>query len=373
MKIERNIVKIRDLVDKFIDNGDEGVVGYGGNLDIRPPYQREFIYGPSDQETVIDSVVNGFPLGIMYWAVKEDGRLEVLDGQQRILSICNYYKNKFGLKQGKKPIFYDNLSQDKSLEKRFLDYELDVYFCDGAQQEKLAWFNRINIAGKELTKQEVRNAAFTGPWLESAKRYFSKSTSSVDNFSKYLLGTKNRQAYLETAIKWASEFEFGKTDIEGYMAKHQFDDDAEDMWRYFLRVMTWIEHIFIKYRASMKGIQWGSLYNSYGKWAIDNLNSDDVEKKVSEMMKHPDIQDRKGIYLYIFDRDEKHLNIRAFEEVDRIAKYEEQSGKCNMCGKEFKLEEMHADHIVPFSKGGMTEYDNLQMLCAKDNWAKAGR
>lgn len=370
MEIKRHIIKVSELVEGYVDLGNEGVEGYGGVLDIRPPYQREFIYDDAKQQAVIDSVISGFPLGIMYWVDHEDGTYEVLDGQQRTLSICKFHNRDFSLKASGRPMYFDSLTEDEQEE--FLDYELDVYICQGNEREKLDWFERINVQGAPLTKQELRNASYTGPWLSSAKSYFSKKDAPVDDFSNYMSGRKDRQEWLETVIEWKSHEDHGKIDVDEYMTRHQNDDDAAELWQYYFRVMQWVQMIFIKYRQQMKGIEWGLLYNAH-KEQVLSLNADDVEKRVAELMKHPDIQKKKGIYEYIFDGDEKHLNLRGFDDKIKAEVYEEQDGKCNMCGEEFALEEMHADHIVPFSKGGLTEKENCQMLCAKDNWAKAGK
>jgi hypothetical protein len=372
VKIYRKSVAVKDLVEGYVDSGDEGVQGYGGRLDIRPPYQREFIYDSDRQQAVIDSVLNEFPLGIIYWVDhgRDEESYEVLDGQQRILSICKFYKHEFALIQEDGPKYFDGLTPEEI--ETFLNYELDVYVCSGTEKEKLAWFKRINIAGIPLSDQELRNASYTGPWLSSAKSYFSKSSAPVDEYNHFLSGKKNRQEWLETVLKWKSEAEFGKEDIEGYMAKYQKKENADELWLYFFRVMGWVNRVFIKYRSQMKGLPWGHFYNMYTD-APDRLDPYEIERRISDLMKHPDVQNKKGIYEYILDGDERHLNLRAFDEKTKIAKYEEQQGKCAICGKEFPYEEMHADHIVPFSKGGLTEPDNCQMVCAKDNWAKSNK
>ncbi|MGO1712155.1 MAG: HNH endonuclease family protein [Senegalia sp. (in: firmicutes)] len=370
MDIKRNIIKVSDLIEGYVDLGNDGVIGYGGKLDIRPPYQREFIYDDARQEAVIDSVTSHFPLGIMYWVDREDGTYEVLDGQQRIISICKFYNRDFSLKSGNTPIYFHGLTSEEK--KQFLNYELDVYVCSGTEREKLEWFKRINVVGIELSNQELRNAAYTGPWLSSSKSYFSKNNAPVDEYNKYMSGKKNRQEWLETALEWKSHADYGRSNVEQYMAEHQQDKNAEELWQYFFIVMNWLEMIFKKYRSQMKGIEWGVLYNEH-KDQVRTLNSDQVEEDISYLIQHDDIKNKKGIYSYIFDRDEKHLNLRTFDTKQRAEAYERQNGRCNMCGEKFAIEEMHADHIVPFSKGGLTESDNCQMLCAKDNWAKAAR
>lgn len=370
MNIKRNIIKISELVEGYVDLGNDGVIGYGGKLDIRPPYQREFIYDDARQQAVIDSVTSGFPLGIMYWVDREDGTYEVLDGQQRIISICKFFNRDFSLKYSSRPIYFDGLTSEE--QKQFLDYELDIYSCSGTEREKLEWFERINVVGVKLSNQELRNAAYTGSWLSSAKYHFSKNNAPVDEYRKYMSGEKNRQEWLETVLKWKSHADYGRINIEQYMAEHQQEKNADELWQYYFIVMNWVEMIFKKYRSQMKGIDWGLLYNDY-KGQVRTLNAEKVEEEVSRLIQHDDVKNKKGIYHYIFDGDEKHLNIRTFDAKQRAQAYERQDGKCNMCGEKFNIEEMHADHIVPFSKGGLTEVDNCQMLCAKDNWAKAAR
>ena len=370
MEIKRKTILLKNLVEGYVDKGNEGVEGLGGTLDIRPPYQREFVYGDDLQQAVIDSVISGFPLGIMYWVDREDGTYEVLDGQQRILSICKFHNRDFSMKHSGNPIYFDGMTQEER--ENFLNYELDVYVCSGTEREKLEWFERINVIGVPLTKQELRNASYTGPWLSSAKSYFSKDGAAVDKYNTYMGGQKNRQEWLETAIEWASHEKYGEVEVEQYMADHQQDENADELWKYYFRVMNWVEGIFKKYRSTMKGIDWGIIYNNHKEQYL-TLNPDDVEKEVSFLMEHPDIKAKKGIYQYIFDRDERHLSLRVFDEKTKREVYEKQDGKCTMCGEEFSYEEMHGDHIVPFSKGGLTVPENCMMLCAKDNWAKSNR
>ena len=365
MEIRRKTIRLNDLVEGYVDKGNEGVEGLSGTLDIRPPYQREFVYGDDRQQAVVDSVISGFPLGIMYWVDREDGTYEVLDGQQRILSICNFQNRGFSLKHSGKPIYFDGMTSEE--QEAFLSYELDVYVCSGTEREKLEWFERINVIGVPLTKQELRNAAYTGPWLSSAKSYFSKDKAAVDKYSNYLNGSKNRQEWLETAIEWKSHEEYGKLNIEQYMADHQQDENADELWKYFFRVMNWVESIFKKYRSLMKGIDWGILYKEHWE-QVRTLEPEEVEKEVSWLVQHPDVKVKKGIYEYVFDRDERHLNLRAFDQPTRIEIYEKQGGRCAMCGEEFELKDMHADHITPFSKGGLTVPENCMMLFAEDNW-----
>jgi len=234
MKIELREILVRDLTKNYQDNADDGVVGYDKQLDIRPPYQREFIYKDKQRDAVIDTIQKDYPLNVMYWAVKEDGTYEVIDGQQRTISICQYVNGDFSFNFH----YFHNLPKDK--QEQILDYKLMVYVCEGKDSEKLEWFKTINIAGEKLTEQELRNAVYSGSWVTDAKRYFSKNGAPAYAIgSDYLNGTPNRQDYLETAIKWIS-----KGNIEVYMANHQHDPNASALWRYFQDVISWIQATF---------------------------------------------------------------------------------------------------------------------------------
>ena len=361
MDVELQEIKVSDLVANYEDNGDAGVRGYDGRLDIRPPYQREFIYKDAQRDAVIDTIKKGFPLNVMYWAVREDGTYEIIDGQQRTISIAQYIEKDFSFEG----LYFHNLTSDK--QKRILDYELTVYLCSGTDEEKLEWFKTINIAGEELSNQELRNAVYAGSWVSDAKRYFSKNGCAAYQIGKDYVNKKlNRQGYLETAIKWISG-----GNIEDYMGKHQDDPDAAELWKYFESVMEWVSGTFIVKRESfMKGVDWGSLYNAYKD---EKLDPDAIEKEVAKLIENDEVTSKPGIYPYIFNRDEKHLNIRVFDDAIKQKVYERQSGVCPVCGGEFELNEMEADHITPWSEGGKTNEDNCQMLCKKDNRRKSSR
>jgi len=236
MKIELKEITVRELADGYEDNAEDGVVGYGGKLDIRPPYQREFIYKDKQRDAVINTVTNDFPLNVMYWAVRQDGNFEVIDGQQRTISVCQYVKGDFSING----LAFHNLTKDK--QEQILNYLLMIYFCSGTDSERLEWFRIINIAGIKLTDQELRNAVYAGSWVSDAKRYFSKPGCPAYGIaSDYLTGSANRQEYLETAIDWNSEGQ-----IEGYMSEHQHDQNASALWIYFQAVITWVSTTFTK-------------------------------------------------------------------------------------------------------------------------------
>ena len=367
MHIEKKEVTIRDLVEGFEDNKENGVCGYGKKLDIRPPYQREFIYNDKQKQAVIDTVINGYPLNVMYWADRSDGTYEVIDGQQRTMSICSFYNNEFSFKER----IFDNFQNDEK--EKFLNYPLFVYTCSGTDSEKLQWFETINIAGAELTAQELRNAVYAGKWVMDAKAYFSKTECPATEFSKYLSGRMNRQEYLETAITWICGSS-KPADIKDYMSHHQKDPDASELWNNFQCVMNWVQAKF-NYRKEMKGLDWGFIYNKYK----DNKNLDkaELEKKIGNLMKDSEVQKKSGIYEYVLDGDEHHLGLRTFDDNIKREVYERQGGHCKNTncpqGKEhiFQIEEMEADHITPWAKGGKTVAENCQMLCMECNRRKS--
>ena len=365
MKIQLKEVTVRELTSGYKDSEENGVVGYGGLLDIRPPYQREFVYGESQRNAVIDTVFNGFPLNVMYWAVRDDGGFEVIDGQQRTLSLCQYVNRDFAFDFK----YFHNLAADEA--EKFLNYRLMIYVCEGTDSEKLSWFRTINIAGEKLTEQELRNAVYAGSWLSDAKRYFSKSGCPAYGMaSRYLNGTPIRQDYLETAISWIS-----KGNIEIYMARHQKDSNANELWLYFKKVIDWVMATFPKYRKEMKGVNWGGLYDAYGAGSYD---TEALEKEISALMADSDVVKKSGIYRYIFDRDEHHLDIRAFDTNTKREVYERQGGvcanpNCLRHGEIIPIEEMEADHITPWKEGGRTIASNCQLLCRDCNRRKGAR
>lgn len=360
MKIELKKIKIRELVEGYVDNEEEGVFGWGGKLNIRPKYQREFVYKDQQRQAVIDTIVQNFPLNIMYWVKSGNDEYEVLDGQQRTISICQYVSGIFSHNM----MYYHNLQKDE--QEKILNYELMVYFCEGTDSEKLSWFQRINIAGEKLTNQEILNAIYSGSWTTDAKRYFSKSNCPAYGLAeKYMSGTPIRQDYLETTISWISE-----GNIKTYMGNHQHDANANELWLYFQAVIAWVKIVFPTYRKEMKGLDWGLWYN---KLKDTPLDSKKLETQVTELMQDEDVTSRKGIYQYVLFGDEKHLNIRQFKESDKRYAYENQFGVCIKCEEHFSIEEMEADHILPWSKGGKTDKDNCQMLCKQCNRRKSDK
>ena len=361
MKIESKEIKIRELVADYVDDGEGGVRGYSGQLDIRPPHQREFVYTGKQRNAVIDSIKKGFPLNVMYWSARDDGTYEIIDGQQRTISIAQYAEGDFSFNEQ----YFHNLPEDKKT--KFLDYELMVYFCSGTESEKLEWFRIINIAGAKLTNQELRNAVYAGTWVSDAKRYFSKTGGPAYQVGQdYLNGKPIRQEYLETAIKWISG-----GDIEEYMARHQHDENAKDLWEHYQSVIGWVEATFTEKRPkTMKGVDWGTLYDSYKDETLDPTK---IEEEIERLILDDDVTKQSGIYPYILTREEKHLNIRKFSDNMKQKVYEKQNGKCKKCNKNFDIGDMEADHITPWVEGGKTNEDNCQLLCKDDNRRKSSK
>jgi len=360
MNIQLKEITVRDLTEGYEDNEEGGVIGYDGKLDIRPAYQREFIYKDQQRDAVIDTVIKDFPLNVMYWAVREDGNFEVIDGQQRTISVCQYVNGDFSFENR----YFHNLQDDE--QEQILNYKLTVYQCSGTDSETLDWFKTINIAGEKLTDQELRNAVYSGSWVSDAKRYFSKNGCAAYGLGgDYLNGSAIRQDYLETTIKWISE-----DTIENYMAQNQNEPNANEIWLYFQAVINWVKAVFPNYRREMKGIGWGFLYNEFKD---DKFNSNKLEEEISKLMEDEDVTKKKGIYTYVLTRKEKHLNIRAFSLNQKRESYERQDGVCVVCNEHFAIEEMEADHITPWHEGGQTNAENCQMLCKEDNRRKSGK
>ena len=386
MNIELHKITVRELTQGYVDNNENGVRAYGGRLDVRPPYQREFVYKEKQRDAVIDTLTQGFPLNVMYWAkrivadcVSQSGKsvcgdadgdngsdkaqYEIIDGQQRTISICQYVNGDFAFNFR----YFHNLQPDE--QEQILNYELQIYICSGTDSEKLKWFRTINIAGEALTEQELRNAVYAGSWVSDAKRYFSKNGAPAAKIgSDYLNGSAIRQDYLETAIDWISD-----GNIEVYMSNHQHDASAAPLWQFFQSVITWIETSFrpTKERKKiMKGVEWGMLYKQYKDQVFDCKA---IDEEVKRLILDDDVTKKTGIYPYILTRKEKYLSIRAFTDAQKLSAYERQMGFCADCGQHFELSQMEADHITPWCDGGRTVADNCQMLCKECNRRKSGK
>lgn len=379
MNIDRLNLTIRDLIDGYEERGDdgiEGVVAYGGKLDVRPAYQREFVYQPKERDEVIRSIKGDFPINVMYWYKLDNDHYELMDGQQRTVSICRYAACKNP--EDRKPYeqcfsvdgrYFFNLEED--IQDRILDYnKIDVYVCTGTPSEVHEWFKIINTGSVKLTAQEMLNTSYTGPWLSDAKLFFSKPNCTAYNLASRLLnGSAIRQDYLRTAIKWIADRD-NVDDIESYMALHQLDPNASVIKQYFRSVIDWVNRTFINYRPKMKGVDWGILYNRHKD---DDLDPAALETKIAQLYLDNEIQNRSGIYEYVLNENEQALNLRAFPDDMKQIQYEAQQGICPECVRlhrqktHYEFNEMEADHLLPWSRGGRTIQENCRMLCREHN------
>ena len=373
MTIKQISVTVRDITQGYVNNEELGVRGYNGKLDIRPPYQREFIYNDKEQQAVINTVMKGYPLNVMYWVKRgedADCPYEVMDGQQRTLALCEYVAGKFSFE------FKNFFNQPEDIQKRILDYELTVYVCEGEHSEKLEWFKTINIAGKPLNEQEILNAIYAGPFVSDAKRHFSKSNCGAYKLGKELVnGVPIRQDFLKKALDWMADHEKreGKAQSRvGYMAQHQHDPNANNLWTYFQNVLNWAITNFEmkKFRKIMKGLDWALYYDKYHDKTLDTV---EMAKQISSLMRDSEIQRQSGIIPYVLTGDEQHLDLRAFPEDIKLAVWEHQGHICPLCGKEFDFEYMEGDHIKPWREGGRTVIENCQMLCRDCNRKKGAK
>lgn len=373
MKISPLEITVRDITDGYVNNDEQGVRGYGGLLDIRPPYQREFIYDEKEQQAVIQTVLNEYPLNVMYWVKRSDDAecpYEVMDGQQRTLSLCEYVDGKFAY------FFKNFFNQPDDIKKKILDYKLNIYVCEGEASEKLEWFRTINIAGKPLNEQEINNAIFAGPFVSDAKKHFSKSNCGAARLGKDLVnGTPIRQDFFKKALEWMAEHETRNGHMQtavGYMAEHQHDPNANNLWSYFQMVLNWAITNFDmkKFKKIMKGLDWAWLYDKYGS---ETLDTEALGKRISVLMRDSEIQKPSGIIPYVLTGDERFLDLRGFPEDIKLAVWESQNHICPICKRELDIEFMEGDHIIPWSKGGRTVEENCQMLCRECNRHKSGK
>ena len=373
MTIKQIEVTVGDIARGYINNEEQGIRGYGGQLDIRPPYQREFIYNESEQQAVISTVLKGYPLNVMYWVRRSEDAgcpYEVMDGQQRTLSLCEYVDGKFAYD------FKNFFNQPADIQKLILDYPLTIYLCEGEPSEKLEWFKTINIAGKPLNEQEINNAVYAGPFVTDAKRHFSKSNCGASRLGKDLVnGRPLRQELLKKALEWMAEHETreGKPQsVVGYMAEHQHDPNANNLWTYFQNVLNWtITNFDLKrFKKIMKGLNWALYYDKYHSTTLDTA---DLASRISKLILDSDVQKQMGIIPYVLTGDERHLDLRSFPEDIKLTVWEKQHHICLSCQKEFDYEFMEGDHITPWREGGRTVIENCQMLCRECNRRKGGR
>lgn len=379
MNITEVKIKVSELCEGYRDDGDGGVYGYDNGqhrLTIRPSFQREFIYKDKQRNAVIETVRKGFPLNVMYWSKVSDTEFEVLDGQQRTISLGQYLNKDFAIKVNGNDKFFHNLTEAEK--KQIMDYKLTIYICEGSEEEKFEWFKVINIAGETLTDQELLNATYTGPWLADAKSYFSKRNCVAGQMADgFIKGNPIRQDYLEKVLSWIADRD-GLESGGKYMAIHQHDADANELWLYFQEVISWAKRMFPNMNKKLtEGQDWGILYNKYRN---KQYNSNKLRSLINQLIMDEDVTKQTGIIPYVLsDRtkyDEKHLSIRVFSEQMKHRVYEKQGHRCPFCEangihKEYAFEDMEGDHIIPWSQGGRTVEDNLQMLCRRCNNMKS--
>lgn len=369
----------------FDRNEGKGLFGLGGKLIIQPEYQRNYIYGDGKKDVaVVESLLKGYPLGLIYFVLNKDGMYEVLDGQQRITSFARF-RNKswpFAVNWKGKVRYFDSL--DKDDQDRIKQTKLTIYVCEGEPSEIQEWFETINISGVPLVKQELRNASYHGPFVTKARAVFSNTgNANMSRWKTYVSGDPKRQAILETALDWVSDGH-----IDDYMARHRYDTSIEELTSHFETVIDWIDSIFDYTGSEMCGRDWGRLYRQYHTRAYDR---DAVTARVDELITDTQVQDRKGIFEYILggEQDTSLLNIRVFDDRTKKTVYDKQTkaavakGKsnCPYCAighdnnahRIYRLSEMDADHVTAWSKGGSTDASNCQMLCKTHNRAKGNR
>ena len=387
MKTElRTDITVREICDCFVYNEYEGkgLFGLSGKLTIQPEYQRNYIYADGKKDVaVIDSLLKGYPLGLIYFVKVDEDKYEVLDGQQRITSFGRFITGKFDIKDEDDRYYkFSGLAED--LREKILNTPLTIYICEGTESEIKQWFKTINIAGVPLNEQELSNAIHSGPFVTKAKEEFSNSkNSNIQKWSAYISGNVLRQDFLRTALEWVS-----KDHIDAYMSKHRFDDNIDELKAYFNSVIDWISSVFIDVDSKMCGLKWGRLYEQYHK---NSYNPQEVSVKVRELLEDPCVTDKKGIWEYILDgcQHSELLNIRLFDEPTKKSVYMQQTRKakekgvsnCPLCAlghdsnktRIWTQKEMDADHVTAWSKGGATDIKNCQMLCKTHNRAKGNK
>lgn len=377
-------ITVKDICDGFVYNELEGkgLFGLSGKLTIQPEYQRNYIYADGKKDVaVIESILKGYPLGLIYFNKVSDDNLEVLDGQQRITSFGRFVTNKFAIQDERgMQQYFDGIAADQR--KKILETKLLIYECEGEETEIKDWFKVINIYGVPVNHQEILNAVYSGTFVTLGKEEFSNSqNSNIQKWSAYISGSANRQDFLECALDWVS-----KSNIDDYMSRHRKDKNITELKNYFNSVIDWVSNVFIDVESEMRGLEWGRLYETYHKTAY---NPTKVSKEVQKLYGDPYVKNRKGIFEYILGGsvDTKLLDVRVFDEATKKSVYSTQTAKangksnCPHCAighdanktKIWKLNEMDADHVAAWSKGGATNIKNCQMLCKTHNRAKGNR
>ncbi len=378
---------VGDICKGFIydKNEGKGLFGLGGKLIIQPEYQRNYIYGDGKKDVaVVESLLKGYPLGLIYFVLNKDGMYEVLDGQQRITSFARFVNQSwpFAVERNGKPRYFNSLDKDE--QERITNAPLTIYVCEGEPSEIQEWFETINIAGVPLVKQELRNASYHGPFVTKARAVFSNTgNANMNRWQTYVKGDPKRQAILETALDWVSD-----GNIDDYMAQHRYDTGIEELKNHFDTVIDWIDSIFEYTGSEVCGRDWGRLYRLYHTRAYDK---EKVTARVEELIADTQVQDNKGIFEYILGGEQETalLNIRVFDDKTKKAVYDKQTSAAATKGKSncpycaighdnnakriYKLSEMDADHVTAWSKGGATDAANCQMLCKTHNRAKGNR
>lgn len=378
---------VNDICKGFIfdKNENKGLFGMNGKLIIQPEYQRNYIYGDGKKDVaVVESLLKGYPLGLIYFVENADGRYEVLDGQQRITSFARYVNMSwpFAVNIDGKPRYFDSL--DENLKAKIMDSHLTIYVCQGEPSEIQEWFKTINIAGVPLVKQELRNAAYHGPFVSLAREVFSNTgNANMNRWQTYVKGDPKRQAVLETALDWVSNDE-----IDDYMAKHRYDKSIDELQNYFDTVIDWIDSVFDYTGKELCGRDWGRLYRTYHRNAY---SKEKIAERVNELLDDPQVTDKKGIFEYVLSGETlpQLLNVRVFDKKTIKSVYRKQTkeaesrgvSNCPLCAlgsgnnskKIYTLKEMDADHVTAWSKGGATDESNCQMLCKTHNRAKGNR
>ena len=377
---------VKDISEGFVYNEYEGkgLFGWNGRLTIQPEYQRNYIYADGKRDVaVIDSLLKGYPLGLLYFVRVGEDKYEILDGQQRVTSFGRYITSKFAIKdENGMEQYFDGLSEDK--QKKILNAPLTIYICEGKESEIKEWFETINIVGEPLNPQELLNAIHSGPFVTRAKEEFSNSQNAlIQKWSAYISGDVNRQDYLATALKWVS-----KGNVSAYMSKHRRDDNIIELKSYFNSVIDWVSSVFNDVLPQMKGLEWGMLYEKYH---TQSFNPQKIHEEVTKLYNDIFVQNKKGIFEFVLggSTDTKLLTVRVFDEPTKRAVYGKQTSEaqskgisnCPMCvledlsnkDKIWEYKDMDADHVTAWSKGGATDISNCQMLCRTHNHIKGNR
>lgn len=383
MEIKKVEITVAELCEGYVNETEidieKGVYAYGGKLCVRPAFQRSFVYKKEQENAVIDTALKGFPLNIMYWVDNGDGTYDCLDGQQRTISLCNFVDgiSSFSatwLTGDNRAVYIHTLKRlNEELYNKFMNYKLEIYICKGTKTEQMEWFHTINIAGVELSNQELRNVNYVSKWLTDAKRHFSKANANSTAMcpaevvgKKYTKGDANRQELLEQVITWKIDSK-EDADICAYMEEHINDEDASDLWDYFNNVIDWAKELFpADYDSCMKNMNWGSLYNEY---CDEEFDPDEIKKELDHLteLKAEKIIDVGfgKIYEYCITHNEKLINLRAFNDAEKRTLYKQQNGCCADCGEHFEIGKLQAHHIKAWNQGGKTELSNGVMICKK--------